>query len=84
MTTTLQAILKGLRSLFSLPLDNVQLAQLGQQAEIRYAGLNCGIMDQMAASLADTHSMLFLDTRTLERRVLPFPAEALASCRHRR
>ncbi len=70
------ATLRGLRSLLSLPLDDVQIAQLGQQAEIQYAGLNCGIMDQMAASLADTHSMLFLDTRTLERRVLPFPAEA--------
>jgi len=70
------ATLRGLRSLFSLPLDDVKIAQLGQQAEIQYAGLNCGIMDQMAASLADTHSMLFLDTRTLERRVLPFPAEA--------
>ncbi|HAJ64909.1 MAG TPA: galactokinase [Cyanobacteria bacterium UBA8543] len=70
------ATLKGLRSLFSLPLNDVQLAQLGQQAEIQYAGLNCGIMDQMAASLADTDSMLFLDTRTLDRRVLPFPAEA--------
>ena len=33
-------------------------------------------MDQMASSLADRDSMLFLDTRTLERRVLPFPAEA--------
>lgn len=70
------ATLKGLRSLLSLPLDDVQLAQLGQQAEIQYAGLNCGIMDQMASSLADTNSMLFLDTRTLERQVLPFPAEA--------
>ncbi len=70
------ATLKGLRSLFNLPLDDVQIAQLGQQAEIQYAGLNCGIMDQMASSLADRDSMLFLDTRTLERRVLPFPAEA--------
>jgi len=43
----------------------------GQQA-IQYAGLNCGIMDQMASSLADTDSMLFLDTRTLERRVIHF------------
>ena len=70
------ATLKGLRSLFGLSLDDVQIAQLGQQAEIQYAGLNCGIMDQMASSLAGTDSMLFLDTRTLERRVLAFPADA--------
>lgn len=68
------ATLKGLRNLLNLPLDDVQIAQIGQQAEIQYAGLNCGIMDQMASSLADTHSMLFLDTRTLERRMLELPA----------
>jgi len=68
------ATLKGLRNLLNLPIDDVQIAQIGQQAEIQYAGLNCGIMDQMASSLADTHSMLFLDTRTLERRTLQLPA----------
>src|SRR5205085_2167824 len=42
--------------------------------EISYAGVRCGIMDQMASSLADGEHMLFLDTRTLERKLLPFPA----------
>jgi galactokinase len=57
-------------------LDDVAIAQLAQRAEIRYAGVNCGIMDQMASSLADTGSMLFLDTRTLQRRLLPLPMRA--------
>jgi galactokinase len=70
------ASLRALRQLFRLTLDDVSIAQLGQRAEIRYAGVNCGIMDQMASSLADTRSMLFLDTRTLQRRVLPVPARA--------
>lgn len=70
------ATLRGLRSLLNLDIDDVKIAQLAQQAEIQYAGVQCGIMDQMASSLADTDSMLFLDTRTLERRVLPFPAQA--------
>lgn len=70
------ATLRGVRSLLNLSIDDVRIAQLGQQAEIQYAGLNCGIMDQMASSLADTDSMLFLDTRTLERSVLPFPRGA--------
>lgn len=68
--------LRGLRALLKLPIDDVRIAQLGQQAEIQYAGVQCGIMDQMASSLADTEHMLFLDTRTLERRVMPFPAGA--------
>ncbi|HAX74421.1 MAG TPA: galactokinase [Cyanobacteria bacterium UBA11372] len=70
------ATLRGLRQLLNLNIDDIQIAQFGQQAEIQYAGVQCGIMDQMASSLADTNSMLFLDTRTLERRVLPFPAGA--------
>ena len=70
------ATLRGVRKLLNLNIDDIQIAQLGQQAEIQYAGVQCGIMDQMASSLADTNSMLFLDTRTLERRVLPFPADA--------
>ena len=67
------AVLRAVRQLLHLDLDDVQIAQYGQAAEIRYAGVQCGIMDQMAASLADTGHMLFLDTRTLERRVLPMP-----------
>ncbi len=70
------ATLRGLRLLLHLNLDDVQIAQLGQQAEIQYAGVSCGILDQMASSLADTEHMLFLDTRTLDRQILPFPADA--------
>lgn len=70
------ATLRGLRSLLTLDLDDVKIAQLGQQAEIEYAGVNCGILDQMACSLADTEHMLFLDTRTLDRQLLLFPPQA--------
>ncbi len=68
------ATLRGVRSLLNLDLDDVRIAQLGQQAEIQYAGVECGIMDQMASSLADTDHMLFLDTRTLKRQVIAFPS----------
>jgi galactokinase len=67
------ATLRALRSLLDLPLDDVDIARLAQQAESRYVGVRCGIMDQMASSLADATRMLFLDTRTLERRLVPFP-----------
>lgn len=67
------ALLRGLRSLLQLNLDDITIAKLGQQAEIQYAGVQCGIMDQMAASLADTKHLLFLDTRTLDRQLLPLP-----------
>ena len=70
------ATLRGLRSLLNLDIDDVRIAQLAQQAEIQYSGVQCGIMDQMASSLADTEHMLFLDTRSLERQVIPFPVGA--------
>ena len=70
------ALLRGLRSLLSLDLDDIRIAQLAQQAEIEYAGVQCGIMDQMASSLADPQHLLFLDTRSLDRELLPFPVGA--------
>jgi galactokinase len=67
------AVLRALRSLLKYDFDDVQLALWAQRAEIEYAGVNCGILDQMACSLGQADHALFLDTRTLERRLLPFP-----------
>lgn len=68
------ATLRCLRQLLDLPLDDVLVAQLAQRAEIEYAGVRCGIMDQMASSLAATDRALLIDTRSLERRDVPLPA----------
>jgi galactokinase len=70
------AVLRALRRLLNLQIDDVRIALDAQTAEIRYAGVQCGVMDQMASSLADVEHMLFLDTRSLERRLLPFPKDA--------
>jgi galactokinase len=71
------AVLRVLREAFDLPqLDDVRLAQLGQLAENDFVGARCGIMDQMAASLADTDAALFLDTRTLAHQRVPLPRDA--------
>jgi galactokinase len=70
------AVLRALRAQFELQLDDVALAKLGQRAENEFVGARSGIMDQMAASLAEEGSALFLDTRTLEFRKVPLPVEA--------
>lgn len=70
------ATLRCLRLLLNLSLDDVQIAQIAQRAEIEYAGVHCGIMDQMASSLADTSRALLLDTRTLARRFVSLPPGA--------
>ncbi|MEO5661114.1 MAG: galactokinase [Polaromonas sp.] len=68
------ATLRCLRKLLALALDDVRIAQLAQRAEMEYAGVRCGIMDQMGSSLADTSRALLLDTRSLSRRFVPLPA----------
>ena len=71
------ACLRAIRQAFELEnLDDVTLAQLGQTAENDFVGAHCGIMDQMAASLADGSTALFLDSRSLEFRRIPLPADA--------
>lgn len=67
------ATLRALRRLLDLELDDVVLAQIAQRAEIVHAGVNCGILDQMACSLLAPGSMLYLDTRSMVRELLPFP-----------
>ncbi len=71
------SLLRALRQAFALDLDDVTLARLGQRAENDFVGARCGIMDQMAATFADTSAALFLDTRSLhfERITLPSSAD---------
>jgi galactokinase len=68
------ATLRALRQLLGFELDDVKLARIAQRAEIDYAHVNCGIMDQMASSLCDERNMLFIDARSLEHRLIELPA----------
>lgn len=68
------ALLRGLRELFSLSLNDLELARLGQRAETDFVGAPIGIMDQLAASVGVSGSALFIDTRTLEYRTVKLPA----------
>jgi len=68
------AVLRALRDAFGLRLDDVEIALLGQKAENDFVGAPVGVMDQMAASLADEHRALFLDTRHMRTERVPLPA----------
>lgn len=67
------AVIRGLRALLKLPLDDLEIALLAHRAEVDFAGVRCGLLDQMAVSLGRPGRMLFIDTRTQERRLLPLP-----------
>ncbi|GAA4010515.1 galactokinase [Deinococcus rubellus] len=70
------ATLRALRDLYGLKLDDVALALRGVQVEHEFVGVMCGVMDQMASSLADTKTLLLIDTRSLERRAVPLPPDS--------
>lgn len=53
-----------------------ELAQLCQRAEIRFAGVNCGVMDQMAVAACRLDHAMFLDCRSLETRHYRTPENA--------
>jgi galactokinase len=67
------ALGRALRAALDLRLDDVTLAVRGRRVETDFVGAPIGIMDQMACSLADTTSALFLDTRSLMYSRVPLP-----------
>ena len=67
------SMLRGLREAFGWELDDVQLALLGQRAEVEFVGAPVGVMDQMAASLGKPGAALFIDTQSLRTEPVPLP-----------
>ncbi len=55
-----------LKDLFNLDIDMVKLALLGQKAENKYVGVNCGIMDQFVIANGKKDCAIFLDTANLQ------------------
>jgi len=54
-------------------LDRMEMAQLCQEAEREYVGVNCGLMDQFACACGVQDHALMLDTRSLAYKPLPLP-----------
>ena len=54
-----------------VPYDKVQLALLSQKAENKYAGVNCGIMDQFASAMGKKDHAVLLDCSTLQYEYVP-------------
>ncbi|MFC9859685.1 MULTISPECIES: galactokinase [unclassified Streptomyces] len=66
----------ALNDLFELGLTASELAVLGQRAENAFVGVPCGVMDQMASACCTEGHALYLDTRDLGRRQVPFDLAA--------
>ena len=66
----------ALNDLYGLGLKGWQLARLCQRAENVYVGAPVGIMDQTAAACCTDGHALFLDTRDLSQKQIPFDLAA--------
>lgn len=64
-----------LKDLFNLDVDMTKLALLGQKAENKYIGVNCGIMDQFIIANGKKDCATFLDTSNLNFEYAPVKLE---------
>lgn len=64
-----------LKDMFKLDMDNTKIALIGQMAENKYVGVNCGIMDQFVIANGKKDNAVFLDTATLEYKYAPINLE---------
>jgi galactokinase len=55
--------------------DPTSIALLAQRAEREFAGVACGIMDQLVVAAAHPDNALFIDCRSLDTRDVPLPTE---------
>ena len=67
------ATARALTAAAGLAWDPIVAARLGQRAENRWVGVNCGIMDQLISAAGQVSHALLIDCRSLETRPVPFP-----------
>jgi galactokinase len=70
----------ALASLSGHEIDGMRLAQIGQAAEHKYAGVLSGIMDQFASVFGKAGHALFLDCRSLEWSAVPVSSAEFLIC----
>lgn len=59
------------KDLFGLSISMIDIALIGQYAENRFNGVNCGIMDQFAIAMGKKDAAIFLDTADLSYQYAP-------------
>lgn len=64
-----------LNDMFDLNISKVDLALIGQYAENKFNGVNCGIMDQFAIAMGKKNQAVFLDTADLSYEYAPIQLE---------
>jgi len=66
------AALYGLSQLFNLSLEKMEIVRMAQQAEHKFAGLKCGLMDMFASVHGKKDHVMKFDCKTLDFEYVPF------------
>lgn len=67
------AVARLLQEAWGTSFDDLELAKIGQEAEHLFAGVRCGLLDQVTSLFARRGHAVFFDCRTLEARRVPVP-----------
>jgi galactokinase len=62
----------AMNDIYSLKLNKIDLALIGQKAENEFVGMNCGIMDQFVVAMGKSDSAVYLNCETMEYSLIPF------------
>ncbi|MGY0195710.1 galactokinase [Leptothrix sp. BB-4] len=76
------AIGQAFKSLQGLDVDATRLAQLAQQAENRFVGIQCGIMDQLISARGAAGHALLIDCRSLAAQAVHLPDDIAVLIAH--
>ncbi|MBR0573998.1 MULTISPECIES: galactokinase [Pasteurellaceae] len=69
------AVGKFCQQLGNLSLSHTEIALIGQKAENKFVGANCGNMDQLISALGQKDNLLMIDCRSLETKPTPVPKD---------
>jgi galactokinase len=70
------ATARALQQAWGTDFDEMELARIGQEAEHKFAGVRCGLLDQVTSLFAKRDHAVFFDCRSLEVERVPVPPEA--------
>lgn len=70
------ATARVLQQVWGTDFDDLTLARIGQEAEHRFAGVRCGLLDQVTSLFSRPGHAVFFDCRSLEIERIPVPEAA--------
>jgi len=70
------ATARALQQAWGTNFDDMELARIGQEAEHKFAGVRCGLLDQVTSLFAARDHAVFFDCRSLEVERVLVPPEA--------